>query len=46
MLRDFGRSARGVVGDEQNAGADYGQCFDRADRRFMSAKNGAVEVEK
>jgi hypothetical protein len=46
MLRDFGRSTRSVVGDEQNAGPNYGQCFDRADRRFMSAENGAVEVEK
>jgi hypothetical protein len=46
MLGDFGRSTRGVVGDIQHAGADRGEGFDGAVRRFVAAENGAVEVEK
>ena len=46
VLGDFGRSAGGVVGDEQDAGADYGQCLDGAGCGFMAAEDGAVEVEE
>ena len=46
MLGDFGRSARGVVGDIQHAGSDRGEGFDGAVRRFVAAEHGAVEVEK
>jgi hypothetical protein len=46
VLGDFGRSARGIVGDEQDAGPDYGESFDGAGSRFMAAEDRAVEVEK
>jgi hypothetical protein len=46
MLGDLGGPAGCVVGDEQDAGADYRECLDRAVSGFMTAKNGAVEIEK
>ena len=46
VLGDFGRSAGGVVGDEQYPGADDGQRLDGAGRGFMSAEDRAVEVEE
>jgi hypothetical protein len=46
MLGDFGRPAGGVIGDEQNARADYRECLDGADSGFMAAEDGAVEIEK
>jgi hypothetical protein len=46
VLGDFGRSAGGVVGDEQRPGADYRQGIDGARRGFMAAEDGAVEVQE
>jgi hypothetical protein len=46
VLGDFGRSAGGVVGDEQYPGADHGQGLDSAWRGFMAAEDRAIEVEK
>ena len=46
VLGDFGRSAGGVVRDEQDAGADCGQGLDGAGRGFMSAEDRAVEIEE
>jgi hypothetical protein len=46
VLGDFGRSAGGVVGDEQDAGVDYGQSLDCAGSGFMATEDGAVEVDE
>ena len=46
MLGDLGWSAGCVVGDEQDAGADYRECLDGTVGGFMAAKDGAVEIEK
>jgi hypothetical protein len=46
MLSDFGRPPGSVIGDEQNARADYRKCLDGSDSGFMAAEDGAVEIEK
>jgi hypothetical protein len=46
VLGDFGRSAGGVVGDEQDAGADYRERVDGAGRGFVAAEDRAVKIEK
>jgi hypothetical protein len=43
---DFGRSAGGVVRDEQHAGADCSQGFYGARSGFISAEDRAVEIEE
>ena len=46
VLGDFSRPSGGVIGDEQDARADYRECLDGAGSGFMAAEDGAVEIEK
>jgi hypothetical protein len=46
MLGNLGRSARCIVGDEQDARADYRERLDGTVGGFMAAKDRAVKIEK